>query len=280
MKQNLSSPDSPSHFNYAGAAGFYGAILAQTNQKLARQCLGLFNEGVSRYPLNAALTFNHARVLWTFGRMEEARTQFQILNRKNTDWTFDPRTDALLSHRVRVLAQMFPYSDFYQSVIASAVKSSDAHKPLNMIIAGAKTYLANAALDHGDADRALTLLTEATDMCPVNFAAYRLQVLTLNTTRKSPADLLSAFYASVNLYPPLLFELLSYGIDVELSQGQEGNARDILKKFILVYSRSSKPDGTPLDIPDETKRTVRRHIGLLSDWSSDVAKRLIDNGKL
>lgn len=212
--------------------------------------------------------------------MEEARTQFQILNRKNTDWTFDPRTDALLSHRVRVLAKMFPYSDIYQSVIASAVKSSDAHKPLNMIIAGAKSYLANAALDHGDADRALTLLTEETDMCPANFAAYRLHVLTLNTTRESPADLLSAFYASVNLYPPLLFELLSYGIDVELSQGQEGNARDILKKFILVYSRSSKPDGTPLDIPDETKCTVRRHIDLLSDWTSDVAKRLIDNGNL
>ena len=50
MTLNMRAPETAAHFNAAGSAGFYGAILSEDNQKLARLSLQFFREGVRQYP--------------------------------------------------------------------------------------------------------------------------------------------------------------------------------------------------------------------------------------
>ena len=276
MKRNMGAPESAAHFNFAGAAGFYAAILAQNNQKLGELSLEFFAEGVGRFPLNAVLIFNYARALWTFGRRDDACRQFECLIEEGIPWDYDARADALLSHRVRVLSEMFPYGAYYRAAVDAPADAA----ALNMIIAGAHTYLAEAVGISGESGHALDHLEAATELNPVHFPAYRLKVLVLKDAADGTDDLLAAFYSAVNLYPPLLFDLLSYGVDAELSRRQADEATDILRKFILAHHRLSLPDGSALAVAEESKQAIRRHRPLLDDWTGQLADDMMAAGRL
>ena len=107
MTLNMRAPETAAHFNAAGSAGFYGAILSQENQKLAQLSLQFFREGFRRYPHNAVMAFNLARALWIFGVQEEAGAVFGHLIENHQALTFQASVDGLLSHRLRVLSNMF-----------------------------------------------------------------------------------------------------------------------------------------------------------------------------
>jgi hypothetical protein len=279
IKHNLKDPTTGAQFNFAGMAGFYAAILAQTDQKLGNLCLNAFETGIDRFPDNAALAFNFARALWVFGKRDQAMAQFEKFLDIEKAWEFDPRRDALLSHRVRVLADMFPYGDFYHTAVDIARGREPGFTVINQFASTARTYLAQAALDNGDQATALHYVEQAVDLWPENFPAHQLSVAVLRRTGDFDR-VLESFYAAVNLYPPLILDLLADGIEAELYRDNEAAARDILRRFVLFYGRCRKSDGTPLDATADTRDAAQKHRGLLSDWSRDMLDQMIESGWL
>ncbi len=269
IQRNLNDPSSAGHYNSAGMAGFYATILAQTDQKLGNLCLNAFDTGVDRFADNAALVFNFARALWVFGKREEACAQFEKFLDMEMEWQFDPCRDALLSHRVRVLADMFSYGDFYRTAVDIARGMEPGFTAINQIASGARAYLAQAALDNGDQATSLLYVEQAIDLWPKNVPAYRLTIEALRGTDNFD-EMIEPFYAAVNLYPPLILELLADGMEAELHHGNEAAARDILRRFVLFYGRCSKSDGMPLDASERSKEAARRYRGLLTDWTGDM----------
>lgn len=276
IQRNLNDPSMAAHYNFAGMAGFYAAILAQTDQKLGNLCLNAFATGVDQFADNAALVFNFARALWVFGKRDEAIVEFEKFLDVEKTWQFDPCRDALLSHRVRVLADMFSYGDFYRTAVDVTRNREPGFAAINQLAGGARSYLARAALDDGDQSTALSHLEGALDLWAENFPAYRLMVEALRSTDNFD-EVLGSFYAAVNLYPPLILELLADGIEAELYQDNEPAARDILRRFVLFYGRCSKSNGNPLDAPAETKEVARKYRALLSDWTGDMLDQMIES---
>ncbi|MEE2745320.1 MAG: hypothetical protein VX617_00415, partial [Pseudomonadota bacterium] len=277
--QNLTNPTEAANFNYAGLAGFYAAIISEDNQRLGNLSIRLFKEGILRFPNNAIIRFNFSQVLWVFSRLNEAQETFQELNVDDNLWQFDPKSDAILSHRVRQLARMFPYSDYYRAVENWGTKSIDAVRPLDMIFSATKVYLACIDREVGDGRKSISLLDDAIRLCPNNFAAYREKVTLISDTTNDISSLLKAFYAAVNLYPPVLLELFSYGIDGEVSRGNITKARDLIKKFVLFYSRSLNADLKSIKIPLQTKAALRRHLSLLSGWHRSIGEEIIKSSE-
>ena len=280
MTLNMRAPETAAHFNAAGSAGFYGAILSQDNQKLAQLSLQFFREGVRQYPQNAAMAFNLARALWIFGVQEESGNVFEHLIQNHQELKFQAAVDALLSHRVRVLSDMFNYTDYYRLSIEALQQPSFIMPVLDSLVSGARTYLAAAHLLHDQPARALNNLEIAVVLDKANFAAYGLMVEALARLGDCEEELLRSFFAAINLYPPLLLRYGGEGISAALVLGRDDAAMDVLKKCILFSARTSNVNGQPLKISDGTKYTMRKHRGRLTGWVREIADKLVAEGRL
>ena len=283
LNGDVDSPQAP-HFLHAAAAAFYAAILLSDNpaaQDVGRMALDFYRTGIEAHPRSLALRFNGACALWTFGGRAEALSQFQTIVERLPDLTFDARTDSLLSHRIRVLAEMFPYGDFFRA----AVEPQPGHGqrgalgPRDFIASAALGYIATDLIDRGEWAASVGLLQRALERCPVNVAAWRLMTEALARSNARPATIREAFYRAVNLYPAELFNLLPFGLDAELADDRRAEAARILRKWILAYTRIHDAEGRPLRVSDKALVAAHRHRDLLDDWTGPLFDRIVESNR-
>jgi len=280
MTANMRSPETAAHFNAAGCAGFYGAILSQENQKLGQLSLQFFQEGTTRFPANAALRFNQARALQVFGQQTAALEAFKNLSKSSDSLDFSPDTDALLSHRVRVLAEMFNYGEYYRLSVDALSDQEDIGSVLRLIESSVETYLGQIWLAQDDPGKAVAHLDRAIQRDPLHVTPQKVRMECLDVLGGDQADILNSFYTAVNLYPPILLTHASYGVLGELALDRRDRAEEILKKFVLLYARTSDVEGSPLGTSDTCKHMVRENRDLLNGWIGELADQMMATGTL
>lgn len=270
------------HFLYAAAAAFYATILLADNpaaQGVGQMALDFYRAGIEAHPSSLALRFNGARAFWTFGQRDEALQQFRTIVEQLPDLAFDARTDALLSHRIRVLAEMFPYGDLFRAAVElqpGPHRRSDRPPGAHEFIASAAlSYIAADLIERGECVASVGILQRALERCPVNVAGWRLMTQALAHTNAQPATIREAFYRTVNLYPAELFNLLPFGIDAELADGRRNEAAAILRKWVLVRARLRDDNGRPPAVNDAALAAAKRHRDLLSDWTAALFDRIV-----
>ena len=277
IKDNLDAPDTPQKFNIAGSAAFYSTILAQNSQELAKMCLQIYKEGHNRYPLNLVLGFNYACALWSFGDKQAAKIVFGELSKVDPNWDYSANRDSLLSHRVRSLANIFPYGDYYRISVNSFINSDKRQTPIDIIRSTCFVYLAIFAYEEGDCNGALKFLTKANLLFCHNYWSYCLETKVLNSINGDCSLISKAFYNATNLYPPVISEILEEGVTSEIKKGNTAEATNILEKFILVYGRIYEIDESRPQLPHGTLETIRQYMYLLTDNCSKLAKKMIMN---
>jgi len=278
MSRNMTAHGSPAQFNAAGCAGFYGAILSQENQKLGQLSLDFFREGGERYPDHAALRFNSARALWVFGLRRDAVSLFEGIAREFATLAFDASTDALLSHRVRLLAGMFDYGDFYRLAVETLTDPDASGDVLKLLGSSAETYIASAAKEEGNIDAALAHLGEAIGLNSSHATPHVLRLECLDQLGGQDAEALEAFYRAVNLYPPILLSHARYGIRLEKELTRTDRAKEILNKYVLFFARTSDQAGKRLGDVEIFRTIVREHRSLLGGWIGELADKVSAEG--
>ena len=264
------NPDATS-FAHAAAAAFYAALLVPDNPTVAQRALDFYYTGIDSFPTALALRFNGARACWTFGQQSSAHAQFQAIVDGHPEMTFEPTTDALLSHRIRPLAEMFPYGDFFRAVVNR--RTRDAR---DMIVSSSLTYIAADFLNRAEAALAVPLLRRAVERTPANVAGWRLLARALSRSGGAPQQIRQAFYPAVNLYPPEIFELLSVGLEAELAERRRGAASQILRHWVLARARTRAPDGSPPPASDEAIQAARQYRSLLTGWTRSLLDSMVD----
>ena len=278
----VEAPDATNYL-HAAAAAFYAAVLLSNNpnagQSVAQMALDFYRTGIDAHPQSLALRFNGARALWTFGRRDEALNGFRTIVEQLPDLAFDARTDPLLSHRIRILADMFPYGDFFRAAVdpQPGPHQGRARAPgaREFIASSALSYIACDLIDRNEAAASIGILERSIERCSVNVAAWRLLVQARSRTHASPASIREAFYRLVNLYPPELFDLLPIGLEAELAEERRAEATDLLRKWVLARSRVHDAAGNPPVASDATLTAARRHRHLLSDWTQALFDRIV-----
>lgn len=284
MNGSVETPE-PAHYLYSAAAAFYATILLANNpagQSVGQMALDFYRAGIEAYPQSLALRFNGACALWTFGQRAEALAQFRTIVDQLPDLSFDARTDPLLSHRIRVLAEMFPYGDFFRAAVdlpptphQGQERSPGARE---FIASAALSYIAADLIERGEWAASVGILQRALERCPVNVAGWRLMTQALANSNAKPATIREAFYRTVNLYPAELFNLLPFGIEAELADGRNAEAATILRKWVLVRARTRDAQGNRLPASDAVLAVARRHRNLLSDWTAALFDRIVETG--
>ncbi|MBT3989932.1 MAG: hypothetical protein HN884_00790 [Rhodospirillaceae bacterium] len=263
-KHNMAAAEkSVAHYNFAAAAAFYAATVGDGNEELAHYALDIYALGQEACPANMVLKFNAARVLWTFGARPEASVLFGELARSDKSLEFDPK-DALLSHRMRHLADMFNYGDYLQAAL------SDPNLAQTMIQSCALTYLGVLAFDTDQAVEARAFFEKAITLSAVNFPAYQHLAKVLDHLSAGATDILGAFYQAVNLYPPILRELLSIGVAAELANGQQDRAAFLLNQGVLYHHRVCDAEGHALPLDGRSAATIKENRHLLKDWIGEA----------
>ena len=277
MNGAVEEPDVP-NFLHAGAAAFYAAILLGDNpaaQSVGRMALDFYRAGVEAFPRSLAVRFNGACALWTFGQRSEALAAFRAIVEQLPDLTFDARTDPLLSHRIRVLAEMFPYGDFFRAIVEPPQSQSRTMGPRDFIVSAALGYIAMDLVERGEYAASIGLLERALERCPLNVAGWRLMTQALANAKAAPATIREAFYRTVNLYPAELLALLPYGLEAELADGRRDQAVAILRKWVLLRARVHDVAGKPLAAPDAAVAAAKQHRSLLTDWTAALFDRIV-----
>ena len=277
IKDNLDKPDTPQKFNVAGSAAFYSTILAQNSQDLAQICLEIYKEGHNRYPLNLVLGFNYACALWSFGDKRSAKLVFEELSIVNPNFDYSPNRDSLLSHRIRSLANIFPYGDYYRLSVNSFINGEERKTPIDIICSTCFIYLAIFAYEEGDFNSALRFLTQANLLFRYNYWSYRLETKARSNIDGDCSLISKAFYNATNLYPPVISEILEEGVTSEIKMGNTAEATKILERFILVFGRIYTVDEGRSQLSHSAIETIRNHMYLLSDNCSKLAKKIITN---
>jgi len=279
------SAESPgtTHFLYAAAAAFYATILLGDNpagQSVGQMALDFYRAGIEAHPNSLALRFNGARACWIFGQRDEALQQFRLIVDKLPDLEFDARTDSLLSHRIRILAEMFPYGDFFRAAVQLQPgphlgydRSPGARE---FVASAALSYIAADLIERGEWTASVGILQRALERCAVNVAGWRLITQALANSGAKSATIREAFYRTVNLYPAELFDLLPFGIEAELADDRRAEAAAILRKWVLVRARMRGDDGNPPPVSEAALAAAHRHRGLLSDWTAALFDRIVD----
>jgi tetratricopeptide (TPR) repeat protein len=263
------------NFIHAAAAAFYAAILVPRATQIAGMALDFYRAGVAAFPQSLALRFNAARAFWTFGLRAEAIDAFRAIVEQLPDLSFDARTDALLSHRIRVLADMFPYGDFYRAAVSVPDPRSRTPGPREFVASAALGYLAADLLERGEPQAAVALLQRAVERCEVNVAAWRLLARALAKAGASAARVREAFYRTVNLYPAELIELLPVGLEAELADGRTGPAARLLRQWVLMRARVRDTQGRPMAASADAIAAAERYRAVLTDWTAKLLDRMV-----
>jgi hypothetical protein len=200
---------------------------------------------------------------------------FRSIVEQLPDLTFDARTDPLLSHRIRALAEMFPYGDFFRAVVEPQHSQSRAPGPREFVASAALGYIAADLIERGEHVASVGLLERALERCPLNVAGWRLMTQALANSRARPATIREAFYRTVNIYPAELLNLMPYGLDAELADGRTAEATSILRKWVLFRARVHDADGHPLPATEHAVAAAKQHRGLLTDWTGPLFDRIV-----
>jgi tetratricopeptide (TPR) repeat protein len=262
-------------FNHAAAAAFYAAILVPDKVAVAGMALDFYRSGVAAFPDSLALRFNAARAFWIFGLHAEAVESFRAIVEQLPDLSFDARSDTLLSHRIRVLSNMFPYGDFLRAAVAFSEARSRTPGPREFVASASLAYLAMDLLQRNAPAAAVPLLQRAVERCDVHVAAWRLLARAYAAAAAPPAEVRAAFYTAVNLYPGELLDLLPVGIEAELAEGRTGPAARLLTQWVLLRARVRDVDGRPIPAAADAVAAAGRYRALLSDWTGKLLDRMV-----
>ncbi|MDP6430134.1 MAG: hypothetical protein QF393_19135, partial [Rhodospirillales bacterium] len=220
--------------------------------------------GVETFPGNLVLRFNAASVQWSVGLKGEASANFMAVIDRESELEFDATKDALISHRVRAISDLFPFGDYHA---ACAGHDSGGANPRSILKCAAMTFLGADALDEGRIDQAIELLEAAALLFGRSAPVWRLLARARLADGSDAAAVRQAFYRAVNLYPGELPGLLEIGLEAELADGRSDQAADILRKWTLLASRVTSEDGQGYGISPETLAVAQTHCGLLGDWT-------------
>jgi len=272
-KQNLAAANKTvAHYNFAASAAFFAATVGEGNDRLGSFAVEIFRTGQQKFPKNMVLKFNAARVLWTFGAKREALNLFGELSRSNETLQFNPK-DSVLSHRMQHLAEMFSYGDFFKAVL------DEPRRARLMIQSCALTYLGLYAFENEQLDAASDFLKKAIMLSEINVAAYKLLTKVLSHLKAEAQEILAVFYKAIELYPPNLCDLLSFGVTAELTVKNKEGASSLANNYVLYYMRVRTPSGNFLPFDERSLQSLDENQYLLEDWVAaeyeKIKKRLV-----
>jgi hypothetical protein len=209
---------------------------------------------------------------WSVGLKGEASANFMTVIDEESELEFDATKDALISHRVRAISNLFPFGDYHA---ACAGHDSGGANPRSILKCAAMTFLGADALDEGRLDQAIELLEEAALLFGRSAPVWRLLARARLAGGSGAAAVRGAFYRAVNLYPGELPGLLKIGLEAELADGRSEQAADILRKWTLVAARVTSEDGQGYGISPENLLVAETHRGLLQGWTRDLLDRIL-----
>lgn len=251
-------------------------LLSQTLQRPADQTLvdqakATFDKAIALHPRSLTLPFNMGRTLWALGDRQTAIRLLQQAVDNSETGHFDPRHEDIWLHLFKGTNEMMPYEDYF---MANALELSRgftrAPTGRAVIAATAKTYLALNALQNNNFNEGHTLLDEALSDFPDHWPAAKLRCKTLYAMAESGSQsdwdaVVAAFDHAVELYPPVISELVPFGISAELARGNEDGAAALAKTWAYFATRVTweKDDDHP--IPDATWKCVHALFDRLPD---------------
>jgi tetratricopeptide (TPR) repeat protein len=241
------------------------------DQALIEVAKNLYNEAHSRRPKSLILPFNMGRILWALGDRPAAVEALRQAVENAHDGIFDPRRDDIWLHLFKGTNEMMPYDDYF---VGNSVDLSrgrmNAPNGRAVIAATARTYLALNALQDSDLERGLAYLGEALSDFPDHWPAAKLRCKTLYAMTEGGVlsdwdEVIASFDRAVELYPPVISELLPFGISAELVRGDEDGAGEIAKTWAYFATRVTWEHADDHPIPDATWKCVRALFDRLPD---------------
>ncbi|NQV54969.1 MAG: hypothetical protein HQ503_03850 [Rhodospirillales bacterium] len=275
VKMNTAGAQSPVHSNYAGLAAYYGLVSAPELTSFGEASKEIFRAAIGAYPNSLMIRFNAACVLWSFGHKNEASAHFMTVVDQGAAMAFDPKADAIISHRIRAFSELFPYGDFYSAAVGREV-GGEIQNPINIMRCGAMTFLAHDAISEGRIDEAIQLLEAGGTLFDSASACWRLLALARAADEKVPADVRQAAYRAINLYPGELPQLLAIVMEAELADVRDGAAAEILKKWTLLAARVKSVDGRRFGVTPENVECAKTYSHLLEDWTLALLTPILD----
>lgn len=237
----------------------------------------IFSEAFERYPDSVVLPFNHGRVLWA---IDDRARSVDLLSRVvegASSGRFDPRREEIWLHLFKGTAEMTPYQDYFMALSYDlAASRSDTPSARHIIAATAGAYVALDDLQNGNLAEGLNRLDQALNHHAEHFPAAKLRFKALHAMAEQGsgdwAEVAKAFDLAVNLYPPMLTELLPFGVSAELAQDDEAAALDLVKTWTYFATRVTweKEDDHP--IPALTWKCVGAFLGRLPAHLQDKLK--------
>ena len=255
------------HYNFAAGAAFFASIAGTGSEKLGQMSLEIYSKGQEQFPNNLILKFNAARALWTFDAKPEASLLFGKLARSNEVFDFNPK-DGVLSHRIRHLSAMFCYGDYFHAAL------NDSSRARSIIQSCALTYLGVYAFETNQGNVAVDFLRKAVEIFSGNVVAYKWLTEVLGYLSTDPIEVLHVFYQAIELYPPNLCELLSFGVKAELAIGNQEKASALLNNWILYHLRVREPSGNILPFNKKSLEILTENQFLIENWILDEFREL------
>jgi hypothetical protein len=256
----------------------YGAFMRGPLQADAQAALlDAFDHERSHHPGAVVPAFNKARVLWQIGRRNEAVQLFtEILSMPAAPGGCVP-TDFLLSHLVSSLSSLMPYHAYYQGMVLDCANRDPTYPRAHSVIAATcLTYLSLDSSQNSRFDEGAHYAAQALALCNRHHpAAWQLTKAAFAANRP-PQDILRAFLAASDLYPPLINELLPIGIDVMERQGLDDLAQTIVRKWLYTQSRIEFVPPHRRRIPRQTLDCATRYFSTLPDPLKVTLKKLYD----
>ncbi len=241
-----------------------------SDQTLIAAAQSIYDEASARRPNSLTLPFNMGRILWALGEREQAATLLQQAIDNSATGLFDPRHENVWLLLFKGTNEMMPYEDYFMANardLSAGRKETLAGRAI--IAATAKTYLALNALQDGDLTGGAGFLEAALTDFPDHWPAAKLRCKTLYAVAESGGGdwgaVSAALDSAVNLYPPVISELVPFGISAELARDNEDGAVELAKTWAYFATRVTweKDDDHP--IPDATWKCVRALFDRLPD---------------
>jgi len=258
---NLARKDKENSQNLYSLA-LYRAIEAclhsPLNQNNRDKVNSIFEEGSSIHPNSLAMLFNYARFQWMIDKKKEAYDKFEFLNEGLLAHYFEPTKDLVWLNLFENASEMMPIQDYFTSVTID-IASGDLMAKNGRSIVGATSlsYMALYHLQREELNDGLQLLEQALTLYPTHFPAARLKFKTLHALGENYDAVAKAFDDAVNLYPPTLTDVLSFGVSNELAQNKEDKALSLVKSWVYFITRCTWDRETGHKIPESNWKTVR-----------------------
>ncbi len=260
----------------AAAAAFYAAMAAHDNQRLTQMTYDLHRSCADRFPQSLVAQFNAGCALSALGAAAEAVEYFSTVAEKGDALTFNPRRDALLSHRIRPMAAALPYEDYYWAVTrglrAGDAMCADARRILQ---ATARFYLGRQKVTAGDSAGARQDLKAAVELFPDHFPAWAALVPLCAEMGAAPEETWHACSRAIALYPPNLKNLLPFAVDALSALGRELDADQLTRWWVLLADRVRSPEGKRVMMQPDSLNTAIARQANLDAWIAEIVNHMV-----